>query len=360
MSVLQDFSRESDVVSVDDIRSLPHRASIAFAARCARKCEYKTWGVSEESDRRAVAKVIGGIERLAAGDPIDLESADFARAKEQVRDLEERQFEDEARASSHAGQSVLAAYSAAISDRGEHFLPVTNAVNEASYSSFRWVNDPAQRRIYPAKLAIQREFEFLRNTAREKAWNDESPVAPKFFALDESIEKRVVLAINDMCVDLCTLIAESQKALDFLEWRQLEEVVATALDGLGFGIELTPPSKDGGKDVIATCVINGKLQTYYIEIKHWRSGKAVGVAPVRDFVEVNIRDETHGGMFLSTSGYTREIHSVISEIEQRRIRLGNDETVVSLCQRFVSQQGRATWQALDVLPLVDIGFDKLE
>jgi sulfur transfer protein SufE len=38
--------------------------------------------------------------------------------------------------------------------------------------------------------------------------------------------------------------------LEELEWHDLERTVADIFDGLGFLVTLTPPRKDGGKDII--------------------------------------------------------------------------------------------------------------
>ncbi len=130
----------------------------------------------------------------------------------------------------------------------------------------------------------------------------------------DEIEQRTISAINDLCVRLCELIAKDETALKHIEWRHLEMVVATALNGLGFDITLTPPSKDGGKDVVASCRLQGQTLTYYIEIKHWRSGKRVNDTLIYDFVEVNLGDATDGGLYLSTSGYTKDVFTQLGEI----------------------------------------------
>jgi hypothetical protein len=55
--------------------------------------------------------------------------------------------------------------------------------------------------------------------------------------------------------------------------------------------------------VIATVRLGVERRVYYIEIRHWRSGKSPGPQHVGDFVEINLRDHTHGGLFLSSSGF---------------------------------------------------------
>lgn len=52
-----------------------------------------------------------------------------------------------------------------------------------------------------------------------------------------------------------TMIARDQRALDHIEWRDMERTIAEVFDGLGFIAKLTPPSKDGGKDVILECTV---------------------------------------------------------------------------------------------------------
>jgi restriction endonuclease Mrr len=154
-----------------------------------------------------------------------------------------------------------------------------------------------------------------------------------------------------LSIKLCELIARDPKALRHINWRQLEEVVATALEGLGFHVELTAPSKDGGRDVIANCIIKGKWSTHYIELKHWRSGKMVGQRQVFDFIEVNVKDRTDGGLFISTSGYSESVWSHLSELAQYRVQLGNKETLVTLCQRF-SRLRNGVWHAVGELPQI--------
>jgi len=55
----------------------------------------------------------------------------------------------------------------------------------------------------------------------------------------------------------CVGIAEDIEALRALEWRQLEETMATVLEGLGFKTTLTSASKDGGKDIVLEYHVRG-------------------------------------------------------------------------------------------------------
>jgi restriction system protein len=177
-------------------------------------------------------------------------------------------------------------------------------------------------------------------------------LARHMFSPDGAIERRIFFWVNDLAVDLSNLVARRGTALQDIEWRDLERVVAVALDGIGFEVTLTPSSQDGGKDVIAKCTLNGKRCTYYIEIKHWTSGKRVGIEDIKRFVEVNVKEGTDGGLFLSSSGYATPVYAHLSEISEKRIRFGQDVKIVSLCQHFVQTSGRALWTPQDVLPQI--------
>ena len=175
--------------------------------------------------------------------------------------------------------------------------------------------------------------------------------AEKFSELLDDVEQHVLHVVSEFCVQLCELVAKSSDALHHLEWRQVEQLIATALDGMGFDVILTPPSKDGGNDVVANCYLKGRKLTYFVEVKHWRSGKRPSPRMVFDFVEVNVSEQTDGGLFLSTSGYTSEVYSHLSEIGRKRIWLGENSKIVSLCRHFVRRK-RGVWLPDHDLPAI--------
>jgi len=57
-------------------------------------------------------------------------------------------------------------------------------------------------------------------------------------------------------------------------------LVAVLVSDLGFEeVELTPPAKDGGRDIIAKArnPKTGWTETYLFECKHWVAGKKVSL-----------------------------------------------------------------------------------
>ncbi|MBW4422446.1 MAG: restriction endonuclease [Myxacorys californica WJT36-NPBG1] len=131
------------------------------------------------------------------------------------------------------------------------------------------------------------------------------------------------------------LIAQKPNILEDLEWRDLERTIAEIFDGLGFDVTLTPPSKDGGKDVILKCQVQGRQQKYIVEIKHWRSRSRVGGGDLRDFLNVILREGRDGELFLSTYGFCDNAFEQLTEIERQRLRFGKQEKIVALSRTYV-------------------------
>lgn len=171
-------------------------------------------------------------------------------------------------------------------------------------------------------------------------------------AKDEASAVRLV--VRTLAESLCRLVAESPHALREIEWRDLERLVAEALKGIGFAVELTPPAKDGGKDVILTCRVGSEKHLFYVEIKHWRDRRP-GFRHLADFIEVNATANTDGGLFLSSSGYTADVYRRLGEICHQRIRLGEKDKIVSLCQNYIRSRN-GVWQP--EAPLPEILFER--
>ena len=151
-------------------------------------------------------------------------------------------------------------------------------------------------------------------------------------------ESEVITAIKDFSKKLAQSIAKNPNCLNELEWFYLERMLAEVLEVLGFSVELTPPSKDGGKDIILECIISGSKHTYIIEIKHWRAGGRVGYGKIKEFLDIVVREKRQGGLFLSTSGYCNNVYQILSEIEREQLKLGDNKTVIYWCKTYVKAQ----------------------
>lgn len=152
---------------------------------------------------------------------------------------------------------------------------------------------------------------------------------------EPSTEVEVRMILRALSEQLARLIARDPGTLAHLEWRDVERVIAEVFDGLGFKVELTPGTKDGGKDVVVQCEVAGTLSTYYVEIKHWRSSTRVGPGAVEKLLKVIVREKKAGGLFLSTYGFTDNAFEQLTAIDKQRLKFGDQEKVVTLCRTYV-------------------------
>lgn len=137
---------------------------------------------------------------------------------------------------------------------------------------------------------------------------------------------------------LALQIANDPDALSRIEWYHVEPTIAEIFEGLGFKVTLTPPAKDGGKDVILELDLHGTTVQYYVEVKHWRSATKVGPGAVSDFIEVIARDKVAGGLFLSTHGYNGNAFQHLTQLDRERVKFEGRDKVISLCQTFSKAQ----------------------
>ena len=144
-------------------------------------------------------------------------------------------------------------------------------------------------------------------------------------------------------------VARDPDALQHLEWRDAERLLAEVFDGLGFDVELTPPAKDGGKDLILNCVFAGTRRSFIVEVKHWRSGHRVGPGSVTDFLRVIVRENRAGGVFLSTYGFTGTAFEGLSQVDRQCIRFGAQEKIVGLCTTYLRTES-GLWTSAQPLP----------
>jgi hypothetical protein len=96
-----------------------------------------------------------------------------------------------------------------------------------------------------------------------------------------------------------------------LNRRLFEEVIAEVFHGLGYEVELTKRTRDGGKDIIAIRTIDSVAIRYLIECKRPDPGKPIGVSTVRELLGVSIDDPTTKALLVTTTSFTRDANLLI-------------------------------------------------
>lgn len=93
--------------------------------------------------------------------------------------------------------------------------------------------------------------------------------------------------------------------LQSLTARQFEELVAEIWHRFGFEIELTPQTRDGGRDIIA--ISSSTVRTrYLIECKRFRPDRKVSVEIVRALYGVKVSERATKAILATTSTFTRD------------------------------------------------------
>jgi hypothetical protein len=118
--------------------------------------------------------------------------------------------------------------------------------------------------------------------------------------------------------------------------------MAQVYEEIGFKVILTDGSKDGGKDIVLFCLSSNRidglfgLKKYYVELKHWRSGKKANNNPIQKLLEVTAKDAASGAALFSTSGFASKISE--QGIDENAIGLRGIVAIHKLCQFYIESK----------------------
>lgn len=173
---------------------------------------------------------------------------------------------------------------------------------------------------------------------------------------DQSLDSTPVTSLRrETMRKYIALLARSPAELASVEWRELEHMMEEICRELGFNpVELTPPSKDGGRDLVLTARVGYKKAKYLMELKHWKEPNRVGSNVLREFVNVVIQDNADKGIVLSSSGFTKNAVSQLTQLERNKLRVGDRHKIIGLCRTYVQKQG-GLWSP--EVKLVDVLFE---
>lgn len=99
--------------------------------------------------------------------------------------------------------------------------------------------------------------------------------------------------------------------------RRFEEAAAKLFGQLGYKVELTPASKDGGKDLYIAKKDDLGSFLYYVECKRYAPDRSVGVGLVRSLYGVVEEGRATAGLLLTTSQFTANARSFQNKLEHR-------------------------------------------
>ena len=127
-------------------------------------------------------------------------------------------------------------------------------------------------------------------------------------------------------------IAQNCESIYDISPREFEEVIERVLQDEGFETKLTPQTRDGGCDIIATKYEMGKPVVFHIECKHYGRQNSVGVNIVRSLYGVQLADQINKTILVTTGHVTRGARKFVDD-QNTMMSVIDVEEIYELIQR---------------------------
>jgi HJR/Mrr/RecB family endonuclease len=136
------------------------------------------------------------------------------------------------------------------------------------------------------------------------------PPAGKLYGLKEQTgQKKIIQLVAPQIITTNdALILKLKRTPDDLfkiTPRQFEEVIADLLTDMGMDVELTPATRDGGKDILAYMKTEIGKFLCLVEAKQYDKRRPVGVSLVRSLFGTLVDHQATSGMLVTTSRFAK-------------------------------------------------------
>ena len=119
-------------------------------------------------------------------------------------------------------------------------------------------------------------------------------------------EPEIEMRVPELILSIYEQVLNDPRVVYKLEPYQFEYLVAEIFRNKGFNAKVTQQTRDGGKDIIATCEIGGILYRTYFECKKYARNRPVRVDIIRSLFGVLERDRIEKGVIVTTSYFTKD------------------------------------------------------
>lgn len=168
------------------------------------------------------------------------------------------------------------------------------------------VNPLASYNIYTLTEAGYSAVDALLETRSGSEKSELEPLVPGLIEVASIVDIKVLEAL-----------ARDPEGMFQLTPRQFEEVVAEIFIREGFGVELTPPSKDGGRDILAVKFDALGRHLFIAECKRYAPTHPVQIQYVRALYGVLERERATRAILATTSRFTRGAHAFADDLRWR-------------------------------------------
>jgi restriction endonuclease len=139
--------------------------------------------------------------------------------------------------------------------------------------------------------------------------------------------------VNDLLIEA---LAQNPDLMHEVHPRRFEELVAELFKRMGCSVELTPASRDGGRDILAVRRDDVGTILTLVECKKFRPDRKVGVGLVRSLYGVVAHDRASHGVIATTSSFTRGAKALERNLEYH-LSLRDFDDLVDWCRRYRRQ-----------------------
>lgn len=151
---------------------------------------------------------------------------------------------------------------------------------------------------------------------------------------DKLPNKNTIITLSPINDKVLKYLSENPSALYHLDDREFEIVMAEIYNKLGYEVELTQSTRDGGKDIIIRKPeILGDF-IYYVECKHNAPKRHIGVGIIRNLIGTINTDRVNGGILATTSFFTKDAKEYILKNNlSAQVKLHDYEVIRNLLDR---------------------------
>lgn len=134
---------------------------------------------------------------------------------------------------------------------------------------------------------------------------------------DEIIKQPLDLIVADIDEEIKKYFKKHPDRLYDLSPRKFEELIASILTDLGFDVELTKATRDGGRDIIAS--IKNQVSNFlaYVECKRYSAENKIGVGIIREVLGVHYIRKPSKSIIVTTSFFSKDARKESSTVENQ-------------------------------------------
>lgn len=134
---------------------------------------------------------------------------------------------------------------------------------------------------------------------------------------DAAATKRIIVDVGAVNDEFLRRAADDPNFVFSITPRQFEELVAELLTRIGYDVELTQKTRDGGKDIYAAKRDGLGTFLFLVECKRYSPDNPVGVEIIRALHGVADIERVTGSMVVTTSYFSRDARELASQIRYR-------------------------------------------